>query len=178
MSDEPTHTKHDPFPRRFMVYYSLPHLTHAVVLLPMALFIPSFYSDDLALPLASVGIAIAASRLLDVFTDPVIGILSDRFRMRWGTRKPWLIAGTPLLMLSSWMIFVPDEKISLSYLLIWTSILFFAYTLVDSALQGMGRRTFHRVFREIPDHRLARRVRRCRTSVFLCDTYNDGLVWL
>ena len=138
MSDEPTHTKHDPFPRRFMVYYSLPHLTHAVVLLPMALFIPSFYSDDLALPLASVGIAIAASRLLDVFTDPVIGILSDRFRMRWGTRKPWLIAGTPLLMLSSWMIFVPDEKISLSYLLIWTSILFFAYTLVDLPYKAWG----------------------------------------
>jgi Na+/melibiose symporter-like transporter len=70
-----------------MFLYSLLHLSHAVVFLPMTLFVPSFYADDLALPLASVGMAIAALRVVGIFTDPLIGIMSDRWQTRWGRRK-------------------------------------------------------------------------------------------
>jgi len=125
-------------PHKIMMYYGLPHLTHAVVTLPMALFIPAFYADDLALPLAGVGAAIAASRLLDVFIDPLIGILSDRLHTPWGRRKPWIVLGTPLLMLSAWMVFAPPGKVSLSYLLGWSTVLFFAFTLVDLPHKAWG----------------------------------------
>ncbi len=121
-----------------MFYYALPHLTHAVVTLPMALFIPAFYADDLALPLAGVGAAIAASRILDIFIDPLIGIVSDRLRTRWGRRKPWIALGTPLLMLAAWMIFAPAGQVSLLYLLGWSSVLFLAYTLVDLPHKAWG----------------------------------------
>jgi Na+/melibiose symporter-like transporter len=127
-----------PLHRTTMMFYSLPHLTHVLVLMPMALFVPSYYSDDLALPLASVGMAIAVSRILDVITDPLIGILSDRWQTRWGRRKPWLIAGTPLLVLTAWMVFVPGGKVSVGYLLIWASLLHFAYTLVDLPYKAWG----------------------------------------
>lgn len=121
-----------------MVYYGLPNITHAVVIWLMALFIPSFYADDLALPLAGVGTVIAISRLLDVITDPLIGFLSDHSRTRWGRRKPWLAAGTPILMLSAWMVFVPGSDPSLAYLLGWTCLLFLAFTLVDLPYSAWG----------------------------------------
>lgn len=70
-----------------MFLYSLLHLSHAVVFLPMTLFVPSLYADDLALPLASVGMAIAALRVVGIFTDPLVGIMSDRWQTRWGRRK-------------------------------------------------------------------------------------------
>jgi GPH family glycoside/pentoside/hexuronide:cation symporter len=127
-----------PLSRKAMIYYGLPHLTHAVVTLPMALFIPAFYADDMALPLAGVGTAIAASRLLDVFIDPLIGTLSDRLNTRWGRRKPWIAVGTPLLMLSAWMVFAPPGKVSLTYLLGWSSLLFLAFTLVDLPHKAWG----------------------------------------
>src|SRR5512136_1476147 len=42
--------------------------------------------------------------LIDAFVDaldnPVYGFLSDRTRSRWGRRRPWLVIGTPLLILS------------------------------------------------------------------------------
>jgi len=129
---------HQPLPRRLMVYYGLPHLTHAIVALPLALFIPSYYADELALSMASVGMAIAASRLLDVISDPLIGIMSDRILTRWGRRKPWLACGTPLLILSAWMVFVPGENVSVAYLLGWTCLLYFAYTLVDLPYKAWG----------------------------------------
>lgn len=121
-----------------MVCYGLPNLSYAVVALPLALFVPSFYADDLALPLAGVGAAIAASRILDLISDPVIGLLSDRSRTRWGRRKPWIFAGTPLLMLSTWMVFVPSEDVSLGYLLVWACLLFLAFTLVDLPYKAWG----------------------------------------
>ncbi len=121
-----------------MVFYSLPHLTHTVVLLPMALFIPAYYADDLGLPLATVGLAIAASRIVDVFTDPLIGIMSDRFHTAWGRRRPWLIAGTPLLMLATWMVFVPGDDVSINYLLVWACLLYLGFTMVDLPYKAWG----------------------------------------
>ena len=97
-----------------LVPYALPSLVTSVAALPLALFVPAFYADELGLPLASVGAAIAASRLLDVVTDPLIGSLSDRFDTRWGRRKPWMIIGTPLFLVSVWQVFVPGENPSTS----------------------------------------------------------------
>lgn len=58
--------------------YALPSPVSSVAALPLALFVPAFHADDLGVPLAPVGMAIAASRLLDVVTDPLTGIASDR----------------------------------------------------------------------------------------------------
>ncbi|WP_133716085.1 MFS transporter [Methylocaldum gracile] len=127
-----------PLHHKIMLYYASPHLTHAVATLPVALFVPAFYADDMALPLAGVGMAIAASRALDMVSDPLIGILSDRLKTRWGRRKPWIAIGTPLLMLSAWMIFAPAGKVSLLYLFVWASLLFFAFTLVDLPHKAWG----------------------------------------
>jgi glycoside/pentoside/hexuronide:cation symporter, GPH family len=123
---------------KLMALYGLPHLIHSMILLPLVLFIPSYYADDLALPLASVGMAIAVSRLLDVFTDPIMGILSDRWHTRWGRRKPWLVVGTPLLILSTWMVFVPSSKASVVYLFIWTSLLFLSFDIFDLPYKAWG----------------------------------------
>jgi Na+/melibiose symporter-like transporter len=125
-------------PRKLMIYYGLPHLAHAVVTFPMALFIPAFYADELGLPLAGVGVAIAASRALDLVIDPLVGAWSDRLGSRWGRRKPWIACGTPLLMLASWMVFVPVGQASLAYLFGWASLLFLAFTLVDLPHKAWG----------------------------------------
>lgn len=121
-----------------MMYYAMPHLTHAVATLPMALYIPAFYADEMGLPLAWVGVAIAASRVLDMFLDPLVGSWSDHLQTRWGRRKPWIALGTPLLMLAVWMVFVPGEKASLAYLFAWSSLLFVGFTLVDLPHKAWG----------------------------------------
>lgn len=57
-----------------LISYVLPSLVSSVAALSLVLFVPAFYAGDLGVPLAAVGLAIAASRLLDVVTDPLIGI--------------------------------------------------------------------------------------------------------
>lgn len=118
--------------------YALPHLTDAVMTLPMALFIPAFYAGEMGLPLAGVGAMISVSRIFDVLTDPVIGTLSDRLHSRWGRRKPWLAVGTPIIMIATWMLFVPPKDVSLFYLMIWASLLSIGYSLFDLPYKAWG----------------------------------------
>ncbi|WP_462321620.1 MFS transporter [Halochromatium sp.] len=125
-------------PRARLLRYSLPSLVTSVAALPMALFIPAFYADELGLPLAAVGAAIAASRVFDVLTDPLIGTLSDRFQTRWGRRKPWMLLGTPLFLVAIWQVFVPGESATIGGLLLWTALLYLGFTLIDLPHRAWG----------------------------------------
>ncbi len=131
---------HAPLSRSTLVLYGLPNLACSVAALPLALFVPAYYADDLGLPLAQVGAAIAASRVLDVVTDPLMGQLSDRLRTRFGRRKPWIALGSPLLLVSLWQLFVPGApgEVGLAHLLAWTALLFVGFTIVDVPFKAWG----------------------------------------
>ncbi len=124
-------------PQRLLAY-SAPSLVTSVAALPMALFVPAFYANDLGVPLAAVGAAIAFSRLLDVLTDPLIGTISDRLRVPFGRRKPWMILGAPIFLLSLWKIFVPGEAATPTYLLVWSAGLYLGFTLIDLPHKAWG----------------------------------------
>ncbi|MCP4004815.1 MAG: MFS transporter [bacterium] len=134
--------------------YGAVNLPTSVVGLPIALYIPAFYSENLGLSLAAVGGLIALSRLTDVLTDPLIGTLSDNWNTRFGRRKPWMLCGTPLKLLALWMLFVPDSRfahaiwsglggdpsggISNIYFFVWISALYLGFTLVDLPYRAWG----------------------------------------
>ncbi|MEM8767613.1 MAG: MFS transporter [Pseudomonadota bacterium] len=137
--------------RARMALYGLVNLPTSIVGLPIALYIPAFYSQNLGLSLAMVGTLIALSRLTDVVTDPAIGIASDRWHTRFGRRKPWMVIGMPLMALSLWMLFVPHsglattvwhamggEAISNLYLFVWISLLYLSFTLLDLPYKAWG----------------------------------------
>src|SRR3989338_7905567 len=42
---------------------------------------------------ALVGLIGAIPRMIDAFSDPLIGYSSDNTRTRWGRRKPWILFG-------------------------------------------------------------------------------------
>lgn len=121
-----------------LLAYSTPSLVTSVAALPMALFIPAFYAGDLGVPLAAVGTAIALSRLFDVVTDPLIGVLSDRLHVPLGRRKFWMVLGAPLFALSLWKIFVPGDAATATYLLVWSSLLYLGFTLIDLPHKAWG----------------------------------------
>ena len=138
MTDQASDKPEAALSNKTMAFYGLPHFAHSIIILPMVLFIPSFYADDLALPLAKVGLMISISRIVDVITDPIMGIVSDRWYSRWGRRKPWMVLALPLLILSTWMLFVPTGTVSAGYLLLWSMLLFTAFTVFDLPYKAWG----------------------------------------
>lgn len=121
------------------VLYGLPFLVHQVALTPLVTFVPALYSSpEHGLPMAMVGTILLVSRVADAVIDPVVGELSDRTRSRLGRRKPWILAGLPLLMLSVMMVFAPPGKVTPLYATVWLSLIFLAFTLVDLPYKAWG----------------------------------------
>lgn len=110
----------------------------AVIGLPVAVYIPPFYSGTLGLDLAAVGLILMLARITDVITDPLIGRLSDRTRTRFGRRRPWVLAGVPVMMVSALMLFVPPSEVSNLYLLTWIAAIYLGYTLITIPYGAWG----------------------------------------
>ena len=120
-----------------MLTYGAVFMPLSVVGLPLAVWIPAAYAE-LGIPLGLIGTIFLVSRLSDAITDPMIGIASDRTRTRMGRRKPFMLAGIPLFMLSVYMVFVPPAEPSGLYLLVWISLLFLAATIMDLPYLAWG----------------------------------------
>ena len=123
---------------RQLVAYGQLVMPLAVIGLPVAIYIPPFYSGTLGLDLAAVGFILMVARLSDVVTDPLIGGLSDRTRTRWGRRRPWVALGVPVMMVSAFMLFVPRGEVTNLYLLIWISAIYFGFTLISIPYGAWG----------------------------------------
>ena len=110
--------------------YALTEAPMSMAATPIALFIAPFYSRDLGLSLAAVGTILMIARFSDVLTDPLIGQLSDRTRTRFGRRKPWVMFGAPVMLLSVWMLFVPSAPVSNAYFGFWLIALWLGWTFI------------------------------------------------
>ncbi len=111
--------------------YGLPQLAIAYIVLGIVNFTPAFYTTEMNISLLSISGLMLASRLLDVFTDPLIGIASDQTRSRWGRRKPWIVAGIPVLLLGVWLLFLPRQNADEVYFFIAISTLFLGLTFIQ-----------------------------------------------
>lgn len=113
-----------------LIAFGIPGVPLAAAGLPLFIFLPTFYSSELGVGLTAVGAALLVSRLWDVATDPVVGALSDRTKSRFGRRKPWILLGLPLLMLSIWMLFRPPVAVDIWYLAGWSFAVYLAWTMI------------------------------------------------
>lgn len=114
-----------------MLAYAAPGFLSAFVHVPAAGIVPTIYSTEFGLSLTLVGTALLISRSADVVLDPLIGWLSDRTGGRLGARKPWVILGALLTVISTWFLFVPPPHPSFGYFLFWYTAIYLAWSLIE-----------------------------------------------
>lgn len=68
-----------------------------------------FLTDVVRLSPALAGTVILLSKAYDAVTDPFEGVIADRTRTRLGRRRPYLLAGIPLVLLSFVALFYPAD---------------------------------------------------------------------
>ena len=104
---------------RQLLLYALPALPLATLQFPLFILLPTFYADGLGLPLSAVGAAFLAIRVADAVSDPVVGVLADRWRPPFGRRRLWLAASAPATAVACYFLFVPPAEAGIAYLLGW-----------------------------------------------------------
>lgn len=73
-------------------------------------YLPFFYSNIFGLTLADAGLLMLITRIWDAVSDPMMGVIADRTKTRWGRYRPYLlwvaapfaIAGILLFTTPSW----------------------------------------------------------------------------
>ncbi|MBX3483398.1 MFS transporter [Phenylobacterium sp.] len=121
-----------------MAIYALPAIPMAFLFVPLTALLPAFYAQELGVSLSAVGGFLLVSRLFDMGIDPGLGRLSDMTRSRWGRRKPWMVAATPIVMLGAWMVFMPPLNATGVHLLVATSVIYLGASMLGLAFSAWG----------------------------------------
>ena len=121
-------------------------------------FLLFFYSNVIGLSPGLASLAIFIALMVDAFTDPLMGVISDRTRHRFGRRHPYFLLGMIPMGLSYFMLFSIQTSWELSqqYLFLWM--------LTFTMLTRLGMTIF-----EVPHRSLGSEMSRSyteRTSIF------------
>jgi len=90
--------------------YGLPAFALAMVDIPIYTHIPKFFTDVIGVPIVWVGAILMTVRVLDAFSDPLMGVLSDRVHTRMGRRRPFILVGSLDLAAAVFLLFVPPAS--------------------------------------------------------------------
>ena len=125
--------------------YALPVVSVGILLSLMGV-VQGIYAKYFGLALTSIATAVLIARLFDVVTDLAIGYFSDRHHAQTGSRKPFILWGAVLFLLSGYFLFIPlspeqlnaSSAVSFGYFLAWSMIFYLAFTLFEIPHQSWG----------------------------------------
>lgn len=100
-----------PLPGWRLSVFALPDVAMRAATLPLSLYVPAMLSEEFGLGLAAVGAVFAAIRFVDMAWDPAIAIFLDKTHTRFGRRRPWMVAATPILMLAIVLLYMPGRVV-------------------------------------------------------------------
>jgi Na+/melibiose symporter-like transporter len=98
---------------------------------PLAVYLAPIYAQHYHLSLIALGTIFLLERLWGAIADPLIGVLSDHTRSRFGRRKPLIAAGGLLFALAGIALFFPSPGVTPLQL----GIVLFAFYLGWSMIQ-------------------------------------------
>ncbi|MDB9953767.1 MFS transporter [Porticoccaceae bacterium] len=109
--------------------FSIPSVGIALMLGPVTTVLGGVYAKNFGLSLTAIASVMLMARFFDAITDPIIGYYSDRWRMRTGSRKSFMLVGAMLLGPCSYFLFVPGGEVSTAYFALWYLAFYFSLTL-------------------------------------------------
>jgi len=122
--------------------YSAPAFALAVVGIPVYVYIPKFYTDVVGVHIAALGAILLIVRLFDAFTDPLIGIFSDRLQTPMGRRRPLIALGSVLTVIAIAFLFNPPAEMGADaaglYFMALIFALFLFWTVVIVPYESLG----------------------------------------
>ena len=127
--------------KRFPLFcYSIFGMPLSLVALPVYVYAPSFYAEHLGLSLATIGLALLCTRIIDAFIDPAIGLWIDRSRQHNRYAK-FILLSLPLVATGFFALFHPPaqfEAHALAWLLFALTLVYPGYSLASITYQSWG----------------------------------------
>ena len=111
--------------------YALPVGATSILYGGPLIILQGIYAKHYGVSLVAISAVLLAARLFDTITDPIIGYWSDRYHARNGTRKPFVLLGAIVFILSAYFLFNPSDEVSLVCLSLYFFAFYLGYTLFN-----------------------------------------------
>jgi len=106
-----------------------------------------YYVDRLGMTTTQMAAILFIYAFIDALDNPVYGFLSDRTRTRWGRRRPWLVIGTPLLILTFVAFYSTPEFLAGESLFAYAMLFYILAGTLDSVINANYGALFPELFR-------------------------------
>jgi len=100
-----------------------------IVMITMQLIIAYFYTDIYGLKPADMGILFIAVRLIDAFSDPVMGMITDKCNSKHGHYRPFMLWFAIPFGVAVYLAFITPD-VAYSYKLAWAYFSYILLTLI------------------------------------------------
>lgn len=125
-------------PMPALLAYAAPAAPLALLGLPLAVYLPTFWAETMRLDLTTVGLVLGAVRFLDVIFDPALGRASDHARTRWGRRRPFIAAALPVAGIGIAGLFFPPDGAGAGWLAGFAILVTLGWTMFSLPYQAWG----------------------------------------
>jgi len=98
------------------------------------MYLAFFYTDVFGISAAAAGTMFLITRVFDAVSDPVMGVIADRTRSRWGKYRPYLFWGAiPFAVVGAITFYTPDFTASGKLVYAYVTYIFMmtAYSVVN-----------------------------------------------
>lgn len=100
-----------------------------------------FYTDIFGLAPAVAGVMFLVTKIIDAFTDPIMGAIADRTNSRWGKFRPYLLFGAlPMAAAATLTMSTPD--LNDTGKIIWAyatySVMMLCYTILSTPYSSLS----------------------------------------
>ncbi|MDZ7668819.1 MAG: MFS transporter [Gammaproteobacteria bacterium] len=113
--------------------FTLSRVAYSIMGVMFAVYLMKYATDVLLIAPATMGILLAAARLWDAVTDPLVGYLSDRTRSPIGRRRIWLYGSALPVAMGIVMIWSPPDSLEGVYLVAWMAVALLVYETASTA---------------------------------------------
>ncbi|MEK9649810.1 MAG: MFS transporter [Gammaproteobacteria bacterium] len=152
---------------RLKLFYGIGAFANGVKTDAFTYFLLFFYANVVGLAPALASLAILIALMVDAFTDPLMGLISDRTSTKYGKRHPFFLLAVMPVSLSFYLLF------SINTVSGWTQSELFIWILTFTILTRLGMTMF-----EVPHRAFGAEISSSytqRTSIF---AFREQFTWI
>ena len=121
--------------------YGLGAVGKDMVYMLSASYVLYYYQDILGVSAVAMGVILLVARIFDAFNDPLMGVIVEKTKTRWGKFRPWLMIGTLLNAVILFLMFAAPPALSGGGLVAYAAVFYIlwgvTYTMMDIPFWSM-----------------------------------------
>ncbi len=132
----------------------------------IATYLTAYYTDTVGIAIGAIGTMMLLARILDGFSDIIMGIIVDNTRSKWGKARPWLLWSAPFMALSIILLFNVPMSFSDNGKLIYVYITYFFQSAIVYTANNLPYNTLlARLTLNVQDRASATSIRMVMTTI-------------